>query len=63
MALMIVRKEGNFRRPKSTLSFNFKPSSVPQSWPRDVVEYAISKGLAVAVVQTDRSARRRSKQT
>jgi hypothetical protein len=46
MASMIVRREGTFRRPNSRLSFTFKPSREPQSWPEDVVEYAVSKGFA-----------------
>lgn len=49
MAWMIVHREGNFRRPKSKFSFNFKPSSQPQSWPRDVVEYAVLIGAAEKV--------------
>ncbi len=46
MAWMIVKAEGNYRRPGSRLSFNFKPSAAPQQWPRDVVDYAVSKKLA-----------------
>lgn len=46
MAWMIVHREGNFRRPKSKFSFNFKPSPQPQSWPRDVVKYAVESGAA-----------------
>ncbi len=49
MAWMLVFSEGNYRRPRSKFSFNFKPSPVPQSWPQDVVEYAVSKGKAERV--------------
>lgn len=55
MAWMIVSQEGNFRRPRSRLSFNFKPSPEPQQRPRDVVEYAVSKGLAVEVPAPSRA--------
>ncbi len=46
MAWMIVLREGNFRRPGSRLSFNFKPSAEPQQWPRDVVDNAVANGFA-----------------
>ncbi|MDX0572179.1 hypothetical protein GOD68_18290 [Sinorhizobium medicae] len=49
MAWMMVHREGNFRRPNSKFSFNFKPGPVPQQHPADVVEYAVSKGLAERV--------------
>ncbi|MDR6757838.1 hypothetical protein J2Y48_003135 [Mycoplana sp. BE70] len=49
MAWMIVHAEGNFRRPRSIYSFNFKPSPEPQERPRDVVDYAVAKGLATEV--------------
>ncbi len=55
MAWMIVHAEGNYRRPRSPYSFNFKPSPDPQERPRDVVEYAVSKGLAVEVPAPTRS--------
>lgn len=46
MAWMLVTREGNFRRPRSIYSFNFKPSPEPQEYPADVVAYAIAKGMA-----------------
>ncbi|MEQ1403835.1 hypothetical protein ABK249_02720 [Neorhizobium sp. Rsf11] len=49
MAWMIVYREGNFRRPNSKYSFNFKPGPVAQSWPQDVVDYAVSQGKAERV--------------
>lgn len=49
MAKMIVQAEGTFRRPASRLSFTFKPGLDPQSWPEDVVAYAVSKGKAIRV--------------
>jgi len=49
MAWMLVYREGNFRRPRSIYSFNFKPGAEPQQHPRDVVDYAVSKGLATEV--------------
>lgn len=49
MAWMMVHQEGNFRRPKSKFSFNFKPGPVPQQWPQDVVDFAVSKGKAERV--------------
>lgn len=61
MAWMIVHKEGNFRRPRSIYSFNFKPQPDPQERPRDVVDYAVSKGLAVEVLAPSRSKASRRK--
>jgi hypothetical protein len=55
MAWMIVTTEGNFRRPRSIYSFNFKPSPEPQERPRDVVDYAVSKGFAVEVDAPNRT--------
>jgi hypothetical protein len=49
MAWMIVHRDVNWSRPKSKLSFNAKPKSEPQSWPRDFVEYAASTGRATKV--------------
>lgn len=49
MAKMIVYQGGTFRRPKSALSFTFAPSPVIQTWPQDVVDYAVGKGLAEEV--------------
>lgn len=56
MAWMTVHREGNFRRPRSIYSFNFKSGSEPQQWPRDVVDYAVSRGLATEVPAPPRSA-------
>lgn len=58
MAQMIVHREGTFRRPKSRLSFTFKPSPDPQAWPEDVVAFAVSKELAERVKRPSRNARR-----
>ena len=55
MAWMIVHREGNYRRPNSKFSFNFKPGPVPQQHPADVVEYAVSKGMAERVTAPKRS--------
>jgi hypothetical protein len=35
------------RRPKYAVAFDIKPKPDPQSWPRDVVEAAITAGAAV----------------
>jgi hypothetical protein len=55
MAWMIVHSEGNYRRPRSIYSFNFQPSPLPQERPRDVVDYAVAKGLATEVPSPNRS--------
>lgn len=57
MAWMIVHREGNFRRPNSKFSFNFKPGSAPQEHPADVVDYAVWKGLAERVPAPKRRAK------
>jgi hypothetical protein len=49
MAWVLVFREINYRRPNSRFSFNLKPSPVPQEWPRDVCDYAVSKGAAEQV--------------
>lgn len=59
MAWMIVSIAGTFRRPRSKLSFTFEASPEPQSWPRDVVAFAVSKGWAeVAKTPTQETAKR-----
>lgn len=59
MAWMIVFTAGTFRRPKSKLSFTFEVSPEPQSWPRDVVAFAVSKGWAeVAKTPAQETAKR-----
>ena len=49
MAWMIVKTGATYRRPRSKFSFTFAAHAEPQQWPADVVEYAISKGLAEKV--------------
>ncbi|MBA4797020.1 MAG: hypothetical protein H2043_06430 [Rhizobiales bacterium] len=62
MAWMIVLQEVNWARPKSMLSFNAKPKDVPQEWPRDFVDYAVSIGRAKKCANPDRAAARRAKE-
>lgn len=54
MANMIVHSGGTYRRPHSRLSFTFSPAPGPQSWPEDVVAYAVKRGLAERVVPKNR---------
>lgn len=56
MAWMIVKTGGTFRRPASKFSFTFEGHPAPQSWPHDVVEYAVSQGLAEEVRAPGRKA-------
>lgn len=56
MAWMIVKTGATYRRPRSKFSFTFPADPEPQSWPQDVVDYAVSKGLAEEVRPPNREA-------
>jgi len=49
MAWMVVSRGATFRRPHSKYSFTFEAKLEPQQWPSDVVDWAVSKGLAEKV--------------
>lgn len=55
MAWAIFHREVNFRRPRGVYSFNVQPSPKQQSRPKDLVDYAVSKGWATEVPAPTRS--------
>lgn len=63
MAWMVVLREVNWARPKSMLSFNAKAGALPQEWPKDFVDYAVSIGRARRCASPDRSQARKAKQS
>lgn len=54
MAKMVVHVGGTYRRPNSKYSFTFEPGPLPQSWPEDVVAYAVKVGKAEPVAAKNR---------
>ena len=62
MAWMLVHRsinmDGSKRVPKSKVSFGAVPGPVPQEFPQDFVDYAVSKGAAERVSSPRREAKK-----